>query len=90
MSDKTIDFCTVLKGSLDERLAGNRTPLNAGMHSDIYSAYNMDADNAFGNHYDVRRAALECFVNYALSKPDVRIAAFKETIAWLRHPKAIH
>jgi len=40
--DKTIDFCTVLKGSLDERLAGNRTPLTR-MHSDLYSAHNMEA-----------------------------------------------
>jgi peptidoglycan/xylan/chitin deacetylase (PgdA/CDA1 family) len=90
MSDKTIDFCTVLKGTLNERLAGNRTPLNAGMHSDLYSAHNMGADNAFGNTFDVRRAGLECFVNYALSQPDVRLVSFKETIAWLRHPRAIH
>jgi len=37
----------------------------------------------------MRRAALECFVNYA-SAADVRLASFKETLAWLRHPKAIH
>jgi peptidoglycan/xylan/chitin deacetylase (PgdA/CDA1 family) len=89
-SDKTIDFCTVLKGSLDERLAGNRSPLNAGMHSDIYSMFHPDADATFMNTGSDRRSALSCFVDYALTKPDVRLVTFKQVVEWMRKPYAIH
>src|SRR5207248_1054332 len=69
---------------------GNRTPLNAGMHSDIYSMFNSDADSSFKNSGSDRRIALQCFVDYALTKPDVRFVTFKEVVEWMRNPKAIH
>ena len=88
--DTSIDFCATLKYSLDQRYDNNRSPFNLGVHSDIYSQFNPVDDTAFLNTYDVRRAGLQCFVDYALTKPDVRLVTFKTVVEWLRAPKAIH
>ena len=37
-----------------------------------------------------RRIALECFIDYALQQPDVRLVAFKQVVEWMRNPVAIH
>jgi peptidoglycan/xylan/chitin deacetylase (PgdA/CDA1 family) len=90
--DKTWDFCATLKYSFEQRYNGNRSPFNIGIHSAIYSTHDSADDQAFANTYDVRRPAMQCFVDYLLSGafPDVRIVGFHQVIDWMRNPKPIH
>jgi peptidoglycan/xylan/chitin deacetylase (PgdA/CDA1 family) len=86
-SDSTFNFTEVLKNSLDQRLAGNRSPLSIGAHSDIYSQWDQSANSAWTTfNYQQRRKALLDFIDYAQTKPEVRLVTFRQLIAWLRHP----
>lgn len=86
-SDSTFNFTDVLKNSLDQRLAGNRSPLSVGAHSDIYSQFDASANTTWTTfNYQQRRQALLDFINYASTKPEVRFVTFRQLIAWLRHP----
>ena len=38
----------------------------------------------------IKRFTVECFVDYALAQPDVRLVTFKDVVEWMRKPKAIH
>jgi hypothetical protein len=87
--DPTLDFCGTLKYSFDQRYNNNRAPMNVGCHSAIYSQWNPGDDMAFGNTYDVRRSALQCFVDYVLTFPDTRVVSFKSVIEWMRDPKPL-
>jgi len=88
-NDASLDFCSVLKQTFDQHYNHNRAPMNVGVHSDIYSKFNDDASSSFHNTYQDRRKALQCFVDYVLSKPDTRVVRFKDVIRWLRDPKAL-
>jgi hypothetical protein len=86
-SESTFNFTEVLKQSLDQRLAGNRSPFSVGLHSDIYSQFNQSANTTWTNYgYQARRKALADFIEYALSKPEVRLVTFRQLIAWMRKP----
>jgi hypothetical protein len=87
--DPTVDFCGTLKYSFDQRYNSNRSPMNMGAHSDIYSEFNSTDDQAFGNTAAVRRAALQCFLDYVLTFPDARVVTFKTVVEWMRNPKPL-
>ncbi|MCF3651357.1 polysaccharide deacetylase family protein [Synoicihabitans lomoniglobus] len=72
------DFLAILKYTLDLRLAGNRAPFMVGGHTALYPTDKPD-----------RRAAIEAFVTYALSKPEVRLVTPTQVLAWLRKPVAL-
>lgn len=82
----SFDFCDVLKQTFDQHYNNNRSPMNVGLHSDLYSQYNAGADAAFNNTFEERRAGLRCFLDYVLSKSDARVVPFKQVIRWLRNP----
>ncbi len=65
---------------------GNRAPMVFGAHTPVYSVNDEVATNAT---MEDRRAALADFINYALTKPDVRIVSMKELLDWLRNPVAL-
>jgi peptidoglycan/xylan/chitin deacetylase (PgdA/CDA1 family) len=69
------EFLAILKHTLDRRLAGNRAPFMVGGHTDLYPASKPE-----------RRKALEEFVAYALTKPEVRFVTGPQLIEWLRAP----
>ena len=77
----------VFKYSLDQRLAGNRAPMTMCMHVALY------AINSWGSientTYQERIQVLTDFVDYALSKPDVRIVSAKDLLTWLKNPTAL-
>jgi len=78
------EYLAVLEYTLDQRLAGNRCPFNVGCHTNIYSSHydnNTTASVATG-----RQWVLKSFIQYALSKPNVRIVTPKQLINWLRNP----
>ena len=88
-NDASLDFCSVLKQTFDQHYNNNRSPMNVGVHSDIYSKFNDDASSSFHNTYMERREALRCFFDYVLSRPDARVVTFKDAIRWLRDPKPL-
>ena len=77
------EVVAILKYTLDQRLAGNRAPLLIGMHTEEYSD---QSEPALGSTYLERRQAVEEFVDYATSVPDVRFASSREILNWIRNP----
>ena len=75
----------ILKYNLDLRLKGNRAPLMFGAHTQYYTETwaNAHSKNAT---YRQMRAAISEFVDYALSKPQVRIIPAKKIIQWCISP----
>jgi len=69
------EFLAILKYTLDLRLAGNRAPFMVGGHTELYP-----------KDQPGRRQAIEEFVAYALSKPEVRLVTGGQLIDWLRAP----
>jgi hypothetical protein len=84
-------FVAVMKANLDLRLKGgnapaNRAPLIWGGHTDLYSRFNTDANAAAASLSD-RRAAVEEFIDYALSyHSSVRIVPYAEVLHWMQAP----
>ncbi|HXU81059.1 MAG TPA: polysaccharide deacetylase family protein [Polyangia bacterium] len=86
-NESSFNFTEVLKNSLDQRLAGNRSPFAVGAHTDIYSQFDASANTTWTNfNYQARRKALLDFIDYALTKPEVRLVTYRQLIAWLRKP----
>ena len=89
-NETTFNFTEVLKQSLDQRLAGNRSPFAIGAHTDVYSQFNDSANMTWSNFdYQARRKALADFIDYALSKPQVRFVTYRQLIEWMRQPKPL-
>jgi hypothetical protein len=78
------EFLATMKYTLDLRLQGNRCPLNVGLHSAIYA--DRSTENPPGSKVEERREAVREFVDYALSKPEVRIVNSRELLRWLDSP----
>jgi peptidoglycan/xylan/chitin deacetylase (PgdA/CDA1 family) len=80
------EFVATLKYTLDQRLAGNRSPFLFGAHTDYYVAsWNM---NAAGTPSEAdRRAAIEEFLDYAKMKKEVEITTYKDVLEYVRNPK---
>ena len=72
------DFLAILKYNLDMRLAGNRAPFMIGGHTQL-----------FPESKPGRREAMEQFIDYALSKPQVRLVTPQRVLEWLRNPVAL-
>jgi hypothetical protein len=77
-------FENSLKWALDLRLqdGDNRAPMIVGLHSDTYSTENDGYPQPLAD----RRAAVEHFLDYALTKPDVRFVSAKQLIQWMCSP----
>ena len=74
-----------LKYTLDQRLAGNRAPMIFVGHTHVYEAgWNVNAPNV--SDLTQRRGIIQDFVNYALSKPDVRIRPVADILTWMKTP----
>jgi hypothetical protein len=78
------EYLATLKYSLDQRLVGNRCPFTFGTHSDIYT--DQSPEKPPQTTPQERRDALREFVEYALSKPQVRVINAKELLQWLQSP----
>jgi hypothetical protein len=80
------EFVATMKYTLDQRLAGNRAPFLFGAHTDQYVAtWNP---NATGTPSEMdRRAAVEEFLDYAKSKPEVQIVSYRHVLDFVRNPQ---
>ena len=89
-SEASFSYAEVLKQSLDQRLQGNRSPFAVGLHTDVYSEFNEDANTTWSNFsFEARRQALADFIDYALSKPEVRLVTYRQLIGWMRNPSPL-
>lgn len=80
-------YYQTLKYNLDLRRAGNKCPFTVCCHTDNYSDWNTDDVAAYTNStVATRRKAMEDFITYALSLPDVRMVTFRAIINWMRNP----
>ena len=79
----------ILKYNLDLRLKGNRAPFMFGAHTQYYTSSWADtnAENATSSQM---REAIEEFVEYALSKKEVRIRPAIDIINWCSNPTPIN
>lgn len=84
MSKEEVLAC--LKYSLDLRLEGNRSPFTFGTHSDVYAdKYGKTPRTT----YIDRQEVMSEFIDYALTKPEVRIVSAKELLDWILDPVAL-
>jgi hypothetical protein len=80
------EVVATLEYTLDLRIGGNRAPMMIGVHSDIYSSKYTAATASTAEE---RQQAIEEFVDYALSKPMVRVVPNKEILEWVRNPQPL-
>lgn len=81
------EVLAILKYTLDLRLAGNRAPFVFIAHSHVYASNYGVAPNA--PSADERQGAIEAFVQYALSKPVVRMRPVSDIMNWMRTPQPL-
>ncbi|HEX3776290.1 MAG TPA: polysaccharide deacetylase family protein [Polyangiaceae bacterium] len=78
----------VLKYNLDLHLQGNRSPLVFVAHSHIYADNYTAAANALS--VADRQNAISSFIDYALSKPEVRMRPLRDLVNWLDTPTPLN
>lgn len=79
----------LLKYNLDLRLKGNRAPFMIGAHTQYYTD-DWSIPNAPNATTAQMRAAISEFIDYALSKSEVRIRPANEIINWCSNPTPIN
>lgn len=84
------EMSAVLKYNLDLHTSGNRSPLVFIAHSHLYaySSAESNPDSPTAAIRDERWKGLTDFILYALSKPDTRIVAAKDILAWVKSASA--
>jgi hypothetical protein len=83
------EYIAILKYTLDMRLKGNRAPFIYGVHSDFYSLQYISEPLGCATNYIQRKEAMVEFLDYALSKQEVRVVPAKDVIRWMRNPVAL-
>jgi hypothetical protein len=81
------EVLATLKYTLDQRLEGNRAPLVFVAHTHVYTADYHAAAHA--PEASGRQGAIEDFVNYALSKPVVRMRPVSDLVSWMEAPQPL-
>ena len=82
---KANEYLATLKHSLDLHLKGNRAPFTYGMHPDFYAKEANEDYKSAGDHLS-RRKVVQDFIDYALTKPNVRFVTSKQLIDWMINP----
>ncbi|MCL2722193.1 MAG: hypothetical protein FWD47_12765, partial [Treponema sp.] len=77
------EFLATLKYTLDLRLNGNRCPFALGGHTGIYAS-GYESEPAILIPVRERQKAIEDFLDYALSKPNVYVTSPIKVIDWMR------
>lgn len=76
----------MLKYNLDLHLQGNRAPFHLCLHSQEWGIPSWQTDPAVIAKIQARQTALNNFLIYALSKPEVRVVPQIDLIKWMRNP----
>jgi hypothetical protein len=77
------EFLATLKYTFDLRRKGNHAPFLFGMHSAIYTDQTPVGPIA---SLSERQQAIDEFLRYALTFPEVRVVATKAVLDWIRNP----
>jgi peptidoglycan/xylan/chitin deacetylase (PgdA/CDA1 family) len=80
------EMAAVLKYTLDLRLAGNRSPLVIAAHTFMYafSRTGINSPNTSSPaEREARWLALVEFIEYALTKPEVRLRPVRDIVTWM-------
>jgi len=77
------EYLATIKYTLDQRLTGNRCPFPFVGHTDFYSSKYTAAPNISATE---RQEAVEEFLEYAISKPEVRVVRYIDIINWMKNP----
>jgi hypothetical protein len=77
------EFLATLKYTFDQRRRGNRAPFLFGMHSAIYTDQTPAGPIA---SLSERQQAIDEFLRYALTFPEVRVVTTKAALDWIRNP----
>ena len=85
MADKLIE---ILKYNLDLRIAGNRAPMSVCVHSQEWTLADWD-NGPVDPETTAKQRILTEFLDYALSKPDVRVVRQIDVINWIRNPQPL-
>ena len=80
------EFLATLKYSFDLRMRGNRAPFLFGAHTDYYSSKSVAPAVATTRE---RQEAIEDFIRYVLSRPEVRVVPMKNVLDWCRNPVSL-
>ena len=80
------EVMSTLAHTLDAHLADHRAPLFVGMHSDLYS---RNYAEPMRETLSERRLAMEEFLEYALSKPDVRVVSHAQVLDYVNAPQLL-
>lgn len=84
------EFLAILKYTLDLRLEGNRAPMTPCFHSNRYSSFeDTDSDSAPNATSEEMKQMVEEFLDYASSKPEVKIVNIKQILDWVKNPVAL-
>jgi hypothetical protein len=78
----------VLEYNLDLHLQGDRSPLVFVAHSHVYADNYTAAANAL--QVSDRQNAIASFIDYALSKPEVRMRPLRDLVSWLSAPTPLN
>ncbi|MGH2542726.1 MAG: fibronectin type III domain-containing protein, partial [Ardenticatenaceae bacterium] len=77
----------MLKHNLDLHLNGNRSPMHLCLHGDAWGKKSWEPERTPG--MIARQGALQEFIEYALTKPQVRVVRQIDVINWMRNPVAL-
>ncbi|WP_139367774.1 polysaccharide deacetylase family protein [Enterovibrio nigricans] len=84
------DVFAIYAYNLDLRLQGNKAPLVLGLHSAFYGYLNGQEHFGMpGSTVESRRDTLVRFIEYALSKPAVRLISHIDLIEWMESPEPL-
>jgi hypothetical protein len=78
------EVLATLKYTLDLRLAGNRAPFVFIGHTHVYASNYGSAPQA--PSAEERQGAIEAFIEYALTKPMVRMRPVADILTWMSAP----
>jgi peptidoglycan/xylan/chitin deacetylase (PgdA/CDA1 family) len=78
------EFLATVRYTLELRLAGNRCPLTLGIHSELYSDRQEDAECP--TPVAQRRAALAALIDDLFRNDVIRVVSARELVTWLEHP----
>ena len=76
----------MLKYNLDLHLQGNRAPFHLCLHSQEWGIPSWQTNPDTIAKVQMRQTALNNFLNYALSKPEVRVVPQIDLIKWMKNP----
>ena len=85
---KATEVLAILEYTLDLRLSGNRAPFVFISHTHVYASNYGAAPKA--PEASERQKAIEDFIQYALSKPVVRMRPVADILTWMRHPEPLN